>query len=153
MPLISPVRAATLALACAALAGTALAGCGDEPPPPPVKLPAISAALPNIPLPPGAELVAREGSADAIQLTLHSTADVAHVADYYRSVFTKGGWKLVSDVKARDGTVSLYAEQNGPPLWVRVVGDSTGRGSVVQLAGAVVTPRDTTAAPKVPPRS
>lgn len=127
------------------LGAVLLIGCGDAPPPP-VKLPPFSEALPTVPLPPGAELVSREGSSDAIQVTLRSNQDVAHVADYYRGVFTRGGWRLVSDIKARDGTVSLYAEQNGPPLWVRVYGDSSGAGSLVQLAGAVVKPRDSTAA-------
>ena len=60
------------------------------------------------------------------------------VADYYRTQLSRGKWRLVSDVKSSDGSTVLYAEQNGPPLWVRIWKQGDQPGSMVQLSGAVV---------------
>jgi hypothetical protein len=94
--------------------------------------------FPNLPLPPGAQFVSRAGSADALQLTLFSPSEARGVVEYYRGVLSKGKWRLVSDVKKPDGTVVLYAEQEGPPIWVRVWPSTDRAGTMVQLAGAVV---------------
>jgi hypothetical protein len=59
------------------------------------------------------------------------------VADYYRAVLTRGNWRLVSDIKNPDGSTALYAEQDGPPLWVRISKLTDRPGSLVQLSGAV----------------
>ncbi|HJR16834.1 MAG TPA: hypothetical protein VJ808_08265 [Gemmatimonadales bacterium] len=117
-----------------------LLACGSESSSAP-KPPGTFTVFPNLPLPPGAEFVSRAGSADALQLTLFSAGETAGVVDYYRGVLSKGRWRLVSDVKKPDGTVVLYAEQDGPPLWVRVWPSSDRPGTMVQLAGAVV-PKD-----------
>jgi hypothetical protein len=88
-------------------------------------------------LPQHPELVARAGGADALQLTLFSPAEFEQVTEFYRTVLSKEPWRLISDKKNQDGSVVLYAEQRGPPLWVRIwkLGD---RGTMVELNGAVV---------------
>jgi len=113
-----------------------LLGCGSEPPPP--KPPDVSAVFPNLPLPPEAMLVSRAGSSDALQITLFSPAKTDAVIDYYRNHLSGGKWRLVGDVKRPDGSVALYAEQDGPPLWVRIWPTSDSAGTMVELAGAVV---------------
>ncbi len=112
-------------------------GCGSESPPP-AKSPDTFTVFPNLPLPPGAKFVSRAGSADALQITLFSPSQAAAVTDYYRGVLSKGKWRLVSDTKKPDGSVVLYAEQDGPPLWVSLWPTSDGAGTMVQLAGAVI---------------
>lgn len=113
-----------------------LLACGSEPradqPPPPD----LAKAFSNLPLPPEPELVSRAGGSDALQLTVHTPADFDQVADYYRRVLSGEHWRLVSDRKNPDGSIVLYAEQDGPPLWVRIwkLGD---RGTMVELTGAV----------------
>jgi len=82
--------------------------------------------------------VSRAGSADALQLTLFSPGESDGVVEYYRGVLSKGKWRLVSDMKKPDGTVVLYAEQDGPPLWVSIWPTTDSAGTMVQLAGAVV---------------
>jgi hypothetical protein len=84
-----------------------------------------------------AELVSRSGSEDALQLTLRSPADEARVIDYYRDALSKGNWRLVGDSKNRDGSTVLYAEHDGPPLWVRIWKESDSAATMVQLTGAV----------------
>jgi hypothetical protein len=50
----------------------------------------------------------------------------------------------VSDTKSADGTISLYAERNGPPLWVNIRKDPEGNGTLMTIAGAVIK-QDSTA--------
>jgi hypothetical protein len=99
--------------------------------------------FPNLPLPPGASLVGKSGGPDALQLTLRSSRPSAEVEAYYKRVFSADGWRLVNQFKSPDGATVLLAQQNGPPLWVRIIPqDSTT--TVVELAGAVMERRDTT---------
>jgi hypothetical protein len=120
-----------------AAACVGLLACGGSEPKAP-ETPAFGAAFSNLPLPPAPQLVSRSGSNDALQLTLRTPSDVPHMVDYYRDALSKGKWKLVSDTKNRDGSIILYAEQNGPPLWVRIWKPADSNGSMVQLTGAVV---------------
>ncbi len=94
--------------------------------------------FPNLPLPPGARFVSRAGSADALQITMFSPSEATAVVEYYRDALSKGKWRLVSDQKKPDGKVVLYAEQDGPPIWVSVWPTSDKAGTMVQLAGAVL---------------
>ena len=113
-----------------------LLACGSESPGP--KPPSTFTAFPNLPLPPGAEFVSRAGSADALQITLFSPTKAAGVTEYYRNVLGKGKWRLVGDSKKPDGSIVLYAEQDGPPLWVRIWPTTDSAGTMVELVGAVV---------------
>jgi hypothetical protein len=113
-----------------------LAACGSEPRAP--KPPEVGAAFSSLPLPPQAEFVSKAGSADALQITLRTPAEAGRVADYYRRLLGGANWHLISDVKNPDGSVVLYAEQNGPPLWVRIWKEGDRPGTMVQLTGAVV---------------
>lgn len=114
-----------------------LLGCGADSPPPP-KLPDAFAVFPNLPMPPEAKFVSRAGSADALQLTLFSSGKTDAVTEYYRDQLSKGKWRLVGDVKRPDGSLALYAEHDGRPLWVRIWPTSDSAGTMVELAGAVL---------------
>ena len=106
----------------------------------------------NLPLPPEPELVARSNGSDALQLTIHSPADMDQVTAFYRQVLSGEHWRVISDRTNPDGSTVLYAEQNGPPLWVRIwkLGD---RGTMVELTGAVVdTLKSKRAGPKPAPK-
>jgi hypothetical protein len=71
--------------------------------------------------------------------------------DYYRHLFKGKGWRLVNDAKDQDGAVVLFAEQNGPPLWVRIRSAEDGNGTLVDLAGARLTQKDDSAQVAAPP--
>jgi hypothetical protein len=131
------------------MAGVVLLACRSEsrnsqPPPPD-----FGKAFSSLPLPREAELVSRAGSADALQLTIHSPAGVDEVTEFYRNVLSNTPWRLVSDTKNPDGSTVLYAEHKGPPLWVRIwkLGD---RGTMVELSGAVVAKDIPKAKPPAP---
>jgi hypothetical protein len=113
-----------------------LAACGSEPRPP--KPPSAFEVFPNLPLPPAAQFVSQSGSEDALQIRFLSAARPDGVAGYYRAVLSTGKWRLISDVSKPDGSVALYAEQDGPPMWVRMWPTSDKQGTMIELTGAVV---------------
>jgi hypothetical protein len=119
----------------------ALAACGDKTP----RMARVNEALPNIPLPPQPTFVSRAGGPDALQVTVRSPASPDAVANYYRGVFKTGNWKLVNDAKDVEGATVLLAQQNGPPLWVRIH-PADGGGSTVELSGAVLSKVDSAGA-------
>jgi hypothetical protein len=121
-----------LSVACLLLVACKSEHRSAQPPPPD-----LTKAFSNLPLPPDPELVARSNGSDALQLTIHSPANVDEVTKFYRQVLSGEHWRLISDRTNPDGSTLLYAEQNGPPLWVHIwkLGD---RGTMVELTGAVV---------------
>jgi hypothetical protein len=124
----------TVALACAMLAG-----CGDRAP----KQPKMADVFPNLPLPPEASLVGKSGGPEALQLTLRSSKPSAEVEAYYRKVFSANGWRVVNHFKSPEGATVFLAQQDGPPLWVRIM-PADSSTTMVELAGAVMERRDTT---------
>jgi hypothetical protein len=116
------------------LAMVALAACKDEAPRPP----RISQVFPNLPIPPNATVVSQSGGADALQITLMSPVKASEVETYYRALLSKNGWRLVNDMRNQDGSVVLLAQQNGPPLWVRIKSTDDSAATLVDLAGAVL---------------
>ena len=119
----------------------ALAACADKTP----KMAKLNEALPNIPLPPNPSFVGRSGGPDALQITVRSPAAPDSVAGYYRGVFKTGKWKLVNEAKDAEGAIVLLAQQNGPPLWVRIHPADSG-GSMIELSGAVLSKIDSAGA-------
>lgn len=113
----------------------ALVGCKDRKP----EMAKISEVFPNLPVPPRASVISRDASPDALKLTLMSNARPAEVEAYYRDVLGRGGWRLVSDTRDAEGAVVLMAEQDGPPLWVRIQSTSDSVATMVELAGAVTS--------------
>jgi len=104
----------------------ALLACESESRKP--KPPAFQDAFSTLPLPPNPELISQVGGADALQLTIHTPADERVVTNYYR----------------KDGVTALYAEHDGPPLWVRIWRANDRSGTMVQLTGAALE-KDSTA--------
>jgi hypothetical protein len=102
----------------------------------PEKTPKLSETIPNLPAPPNSDVISREGGADAVKVRFRSSLDPDQVAAYYREVLSKSPWRLVSDTKEQDGGVALYAEQDGPPLWVTIRKADGASGTFVDLAGA-----------------
>ena len=115
-----------------------LLACGGSEPRQPPKPPEFTEAFSNLPLPPDAEFVSRTGGAGALQIVLRAPQSDSAMADYYRTLLSEGSWRLVSDIKNRDGATLMYAEQDGPPLWVRIWPAGNGSGSMIQLTGAAL---------------
>ncbi len=121
---------------CSFLAVLALGACSAEQK---VDTPELADVMPVVPLPPDSRLVGRVGSHEALQFTFLTDHDPEDIATYYRRMFTKAPWTLISDSKAADGAVILYVENDGTPLWVRIVRTAGAPGSTVQLSGALIS--------------
>ncbi len=103
---------------------------------PPKKQAQVGETLPNLPLPPGGEVVSREGGEDALKIRFRSDIAPDQLVAYYRGVLGKPPWRLVSDTPSPDGAVTLYAEQDGPSIWVTVRKAEGAAGTFVDIAGA-----------------
>lgn len=101
------------------------------------KMATVGEALPGLPLPPAARVVARAGTPEALQITFQSMMPVDSITDYYRGVLSRGEWTLESDVVDAQGANVLYASREGPPIWVRITRTVGAPGSTVQVNGAV----------------
>jgi len=124
-----------------ALVALLLAACRPDPS---HEVAGVSRAMPNLPLPPQAEVVSRAGSPNALQITFRSSVAPDAMLTYYRTILSRGGWSLESDTPDAAGASALYALNNGHPLWVRIRRNPGASGSIVEVAGAVVA--DTTPA-------
>lgn len=122
----------------------AAASCRDEPP----KVASIHDALPNMPLPPNPGFISKSGSEEALQFVVSTPLSPARTLAYYRDVFAKAPWHLVSDQAMADSGRALYAERNGPPIWIILKASTTDSGTIVTISGAVV---DKSAVAPVPP--
>ena len=121
------------------LLGTLTVGaCGGNSPPPDQVAAhrAANTALRGVPLIPGAKLTSSEIGADAIQTMLTVELGPDSVADWYRQQLVNGKWDIVGDATMADGSISLHASRNGPPLWILIKGTGVA-SSQVTLVGAV----------------
>jgi hypothetical protein len=109
----------------------AMACKGDRP-----KMPPLSETMPELPVPPAAEVISNAGGEDALQIRFKSAGEPEEIATYYRSYFSKNNWRLVSDIKTREGVIVMYAEGTKRPLWVTITKAGGQDGSLVDIAGA-----------------
>jgi hypothetical protein len=112
--------------------GLGLLACAE----PPKKQAQVGETLPNLPLPPQGEVISREGGEDALKFRFRSDVPPEPMVAYYRSVLGKPPWRLVSDTPSPDGSVTLYAEQEGPSIWVTIRKADGAAGSFIDIAGA-----------------
>ena len=92
--------------------------------------------LAGVPLYTGSRVLDTTGTSDAAMLTVSVPARPDSVAAFYRRELVGGGWRIVGD-RQEDGGVDLFAERDGPPLWVQVRPGRLVGSSRVTLIGAV----------------
>ena len=120
------------AFGVATLLAATLVGCSDRRPEPPK----MAEVFPNLPLPPRAKFVSRAGGDEALQITVISPFPRPEVETYYKGALNRNGWKLVNQAKDPDGAVVFFAEQDGPPLWVRIRAGEDSAQTLVEFSGA-----------------
>jgi len=87
---------------------------------------------------PRSTLVSLTAGTDAGQMELTSPDAVDTVAGWFRLALPMNGWKLQSDAKAADGTVSIYAQKGAKPLWITLKPTVGAPGTTYTMIGAAV---------------
>ena len=87
---------------------------------------------------PRSTLVSMTPGTDAAQLELSSPDAVETVARWFRVALPMNGWRLESNVRAGDGTVSLYAQKGSKPLWITLKPNVGAPGTTYTMIGAAI---------------
>jgi hypothetical protein len=140
-------RRVKTSLVLVAALGAALAGCiakegersaGGSPP----------QVFKGVPFPREAHVVDTTTTADAVRAVLSVDAPSSLVLAFYRRELPKAGFRIVGDV-GDSAEADLYAQRDGPPLWVQVRRGPRPGTAQFTLIGAVSggpARRDTAAA-------
>jgi len=87
---------------------------------------------------PRSTVVSISAGEDAAEVALTTGAAPQNVATWYRQALVLNGWELKSDVVERDSTITIYAEKEKRPLWVRLRANAAGLGTTYRVIGAIV---------------
>lgn len=118
-----------------ALLAVSLVACKGEEAAPPVEAQvSLPEVLPNLPLPPGGQMLAREGTGSALQIIMSTVSPADSVVAYYREVLALPPYRLINEATT-NGMTAFFVEQDGPSMWVAVQGLEAG-GTLVTIAGA-----------------
>jgi hypothetical protein len=99
----------------------------------PVRTPPV---LTGVPIPDVAQVVDTAGTADAARIVLTIAWPPDSVAAYYRRELPKSGFRIVGDL-ADSTRIDLYAQRDGPPLWIQVRPGRQPNGTEYTIIGAV----------------
>jgi hypothetical protein len=84
---------------------------------------------------PGSRLLTYSTGDQAAEFVLTTPAGLDEVVGWYRTAFPLNAWDLKTQSRARDGTVTLFAEQRSRPLWVRLRANTGGPGTTYSVIG------------------
>jgi hypothetical protein len=133
-----------LSFATAAAVLVVLAACvsRDE------KAAATPDVLHGVPVIAGSQLLDTTGTPEAARASFYVMQKPDTVAAIYRRYLVTNGWRLVSDVHDQGGT-DLYAERQGPPLWIQIRLGENGntRYTLIGAMGRSAPKPDSAAAP------
>ncbi|HYS19789.1 MAG TPA: hypothetical protein VEO73_01750 [Gemmatimonadales bacterium] len=87
---------------------------------------------------PRSTLVSMTPGTDAGQLALTSPDAVETVARWFQMELPMNGWRLERDARARDGTVSIYAQKGSKPLWITLKPNVGAPGTTYTMIGAAI---------------
>lgn len=107
---------------------------GDSPRQAPAK--PTPPVLAGVPVFPGSQVIDTASTGDAARATVLIPAPPDTVAAFYRYGLAQGGWRIVGD-RPDSGGVDLFAERDGPPLWVMIRPGREIGTTVASLIGAV----------------
>jgi hypothetical protein len=77
---------------------------------------------------------------EAAQLIMTSPDSVAVVAKWFLNALALNKWEVKRTISDRNGTVTIYAEQNKRPLWLTLRPNEGGPGTTYTMIGVI--PKD-----------
>lgn len=96
-----------------------------------------SRVLRNVLAYPQSSVVRVSAGDDAAELVLSSPASVKEIAAWYRQMLPLNRWELRNEQERLD-TVTMYAEREGKPVWIRLYPSAGAPGTTYSLIGAVL---------------
>lgn len=126
-------RAALLVLACAAVVACDRPG-GEQ-----ARI-NVGRALQGTLAYPRSTMVSMSSGEEAAQLIMTSPDSVSVVARWFAQALTLNKWELKRTITDRNGTVTIYAEQNKRPLWLTLRPNTGGPGTTYTMIGVI--PKD-----------
>ncbi len=86
---------------------------------------------------PSSAVVSVSAGADAAQAAFTTPAPLAAVAGWYRVNLKLNDWVVKGDQPMPDGSIALYAERRGKPLWITLRRNAGGPGTTYTLVGTL----------------
>ena len=129
-------RTAFVVLICAAVVACERPGGGEA------TRRAASRALAGTLAYPRSTMVSMSAGEEAAQLVMSSPDSVATVARWFVQALGQNKWDVKRTVSDRNGTVTIYAEQNKRPLWLTLRPNVGGPGTTYTMIGVI--PADST---------
>src|SRR2546428_3153001 len=89
---------------------------------------------------PSSAVVSVSAGADAAQAAFTTPAPLETVAEWYRVNLKLNDWVVQGDQAMPDGSLAIYAERRGKPLWITLRRNSGGPGTTDTPLGPVPPP-------------
>jgi len=129
-------RAACLVLLCAALFACERPGSPEQ------TRRLAGQALQGTLAYPRSTMVSVSAGEEAAQLVLSSPDSVEVVAKWFVRALGLNNWDVQRNITDKNGTVTIYAEQNKRPLWLTLRPNVGGPGTTYTMVGVI--PKDST---------
>jgi hypothetical protein len=126
-------RAAGLVLICAALVACERPGSPEQ------TRRLAGQALQGTLAYPRSTVVSVSAGDEAAQLVLTSPDSVEVVAKWFVRTLALNHWNVQRNITDRNGTVTIYAEQNKRPLWLTLRPNVGGPGTTYTMVGVIPT--------------
>ncbi|HXO84719.1 MAG TPA: hypothetical protein VN803_04255 [Gemmatimonadales bacterium] len=127
-------RAACLVLVCAALLACERPGNPEQ------QRRLTGQALRGTLAYPRSTMVSVSAGEEAAQLVMSSPDSVGVIAKWFVQVLTLNKWDVQRNITDRNGTVTIYAEQEKRPLWLTLRPNVGGPGTTYTMIGVI--PKD-----------
>jgi len=127
-------RAAGLVLLCAAVFGCERPGSPEQ------TRRLAGQALQGTLAYPRSTMVSVSAGEEAAQLVLSSPDSVEVVAKWFVRALGLNNWDVQRNITDKNGTVTIYAEQNKRPLWLTLRPNVGGPGTTYTMVGVI--PKD-----------
>jgi hypothetical protein len=124
--------------ACLVLIGVALVAC-ERPGSPEQTRRLAGQALQGTLAYPRSTVVSVSAGDEAAQLVLSSPDSVEVVAKWFVRALGLNNWEIQRNITDRNGTVTIYAEQNKRPLWLTLRPNVGGPGTTYTMIGVIPT--------------
>jgi hypothetical protein len=89
---------------------------------------------------PASTMVSLSAGEEAAELVMSSADSIAVIVKWFQRALPANHWDVKRTTPERDGNVTIYAERDKRPLWIRLRPNVGGPGTTYRMIGVI--PRD-----------